>query len=34
VVEDVKGVQTAVFRIKEKLFRHRNPDICFRIVEA
>lgn len=34
IVEDVKGVRTAVFRIKEKLFRHRFPGVDFRIVEA
>lgn len=33
VVEDVKGVKTEVFRIKEKLFRHAYPDIDFRIVK-
>lgn len=35
VVEDVKGgkaTQTAVFRIKKKLFLKRYPEITFRIV--
>lgn len=31
VVEDTKGCKTAVFRIKEKLFRNRYPDIELRI---
>ena len=34
VVEDVKGVRTQVFRLKEKLFRANYPDFDFRIVEA
>lgn len=36
VVEDVKGgkaTQTAVFKLKAKLFRERYPDIELRIVE-
>lgn len=34
VVEDVKsaGTMTDVFRLKEKLFRKRYPDIVFRLV--
>lgn len=32
VVEDVKGFRTPEFRIKEKLFRHRYPNIDFRLV--
>jgi hypothetical protein len=32
VAEDVKGMITAVFRLKEKLFRARYPEIDFRIV--
>ena len=37
VVEDVKGgtaTQTAVFRLKAKMFRAKYPDIDFRIVEG
>ena len=34
VVEDVKGVKTAVFRLKEKLFKQRYPQVLFRVVEA
>lgn len=34
IVEDVKGVITDTFRIKEKLFRFRYPDIDFRIIDA
>ena len=33
VVEDVKGVQTAAFRLKWKLTKVQNPDIEFRIVK-
>ena len=33
VVEDVKGVQTQVFRIKKKLFLREYPGVDFRIVE-
>lgn len=33
VVEDVKGMKTRVFSLKEKLFRYRFPDIDFRIVK-
>lgn len=32
IVEDVKGVKTAVWRIKYKLFRVRYPDIHYRVV--
>ena len=32
VVEDVKGVETAVFRIKAKLFKYCYPNIDFRVV--
>lgn len=32
VVEDVKGFKTEVFKIKEKLFRHRYPAIDFRVI--
>ena len=32
-VEDVKGVETEVFRIKRKLFLRQNPHIIFRIVK-
>ena len=34
VVEDVKGHKTAVFRIKEKLFRKGYPHIDLRILEV
>ncbi len=34
VVEDVKGYATKEFRIKEKLFRFRYPEIDFRIIKA
>ena len=37
VVEDVKGgkgTQTAVFRLKARLFRQKYPNLDFRIVEA
>jgi hypothetical protein len=33
VTEDVKGVETAVFRIKAKMFRAMFPEIDFRIVK-
>lgn len=33
VVLDVKGMQTAVFKLKSKLFRWRYPDVLF-VVEA
>ena len=33
VVEDVKGVQTPVFKIKRKMFLSKYPRIDFRIVE-
>ena len=33
ICEDVKGVQTAVFKLKAKLFRERYPDIELRITE-
>ena len=32
VVEDVKGVETPVFRVKEKLFKCRYPDVYLRIL--
>lgn len=34
VVEDVKGFKTPVFRIKEKLFKSRYPDVLFLATEA
>lgn len=34
IVEDKKGVRTAVFKIKEKLLLNRYRDIEFRIVEV
>lgn len=33
VIEDVKGYETEVFKLKEKLFRYAFPDIDFRIVK-
>jgi len=33
VCEDVKGVETAVFRLKAKLFRALYPDIVFEVVK-
>jgi len=36
VVEDVKGgrgTQTAVFKLKAKLFRFKYPQLCFEVVE-
>jgi hypothetical protein len=33
VAEDVKGHRTEVFRLKEKLFRYRYPEIDFRVLE-
>ncbi len=32
VVEDVKGKETEVFRIKRKLFLYRYPELDFRII--
>lgn len=34
VVEDVKGVKTDIFKLKEKLFRFRYPDILFSLIKA
>lgn len=34
VCEDLKGVQTPVFRLKANLFRRRYPEIELRIVDA
>ena len=34
VVEDVKGVETAVFKIKAKMFKRLYPEYDFRIVPA
>lgn len=34
VVEDVKGVETAVFRLKAKMFRATYPDIELRVVKC
>jgi len=33
VVEDVKGVQTQLFKVKAKMFKRIYPEIEFRIVE-
>ena len=32
-VEDVKGLQTDVFKIKHKLFKKKYPDLELRIIE-
>lgn len=34
IVEDVKGVQTQVFKLKRKLFEKRYPAIDFRIIQV
>ena len=34
VVEDVKGVETAVFKIKSKLFRRLYPEYDLRVIPA
>lgn len=34
VVEDVKGVQTQVFKIKRKMFEKRYPDLILVIVDV
>lgn len=34
VVEDVKGVETAVFRLKRRLFAEAYPDIKFVVVKV
>jgi hypothetical protein len=34
VVEDVKAVQTAEFKLKAKMFRYHYPHIDFRIVDV
>ena len=34
VVEDVKGVETAVFKLKAKMFKRLYPEYDFRIVPA
>lgn len=34
VVEDVKGVETAVFKLKQKMLLCRYPDIDFRIIKV
>ena len=34
VVEDVKGVETAVFKIKAKMFKRIYPEYDFRIIPA
>lgn len=33
VVEDVKGMETPVFRLKEKMFRHFYPHIELRLIK-
>lgn len=32
IVEDVKGVQTAVYKLKAKLFRAKYPDLDYRVL--
>lgn len=34
VVEDVKAIKTEVFRIKEKMFRYKYPEVDFRIINV
>lgn len=34
VVEDVKGVETDVFKIKRKILEYQNPDLDFRVVKV
>jgi 1,4-alpha-glucan branching enzyme len=34
VVEDIKGIETPVFRIKAKMFRAVYPEIDFRIIKC
>lgn len=34
VVEDVKGQETAIFRLKRKLFLHRYPALVLRVIPA
>ncbi|MFC1959135.1 DUF1064 domain-containing protein [Chloroflexota bacterium] len=34
IVEDVKGVETQVFKIKKKLLLHRYPDLVFRQINV
>jgi len=34
IIEDVKGVETAVFKLKAKLFKQRYPEYEFLIVRA
>jgi hypothetical protein len=33
VVEDVKGIKTAVFNLKRRIFEYYFPNILFRVVE-
>ena len=32
IVEDVKGIKTDVFKIKQKLFEYKYPDLCLKII--
>lgn len=32
IVEDTKGIKTEVFKIKEKLFEYKYPDLSLRII--
>jgi len=34
IVEDVKGVRTAVYKLKAKMFQVNYPHLCFREIEA
>lgn len=34
VIEDVKGVETAVWRLKATMFRRRYPNVELRVVKA
>ncbi len=33
IVEDVKGIQTDVFKLKHKLFEKKYPDLELRIIK-
>jgi hypothetical protein len=33
VIEDVKGVETAVFKLKKKLFQARYPELELRVIK-
>ena len=33
VVEDVKGVETEVFKLKKKIFEHKYPELSLKIIK-